>query len=149
MFLSHWQWFFRENNYNLWQWSRLLFFLVFLFLPLLLWNRDSFFLFLCLSSGFTILHWRPGPWTVRLRKHGHLRRPEKWRMCPISETPSYNFHNFGYFRRFQEAMINKIEEMKKKISTKIIFNYKCTIFMTYFGFQIDASDWPRVSSNQN
>ena len=28
--------FVRENNYNLWQWSRLLFFLVFLFLPLLL-----------------------------------------------------------------------------------------------------------------
>ena len=37
-------------------------------------------------------------------------------------------------------MINKIEEMKKKISTKIIFNYKCTIFMTYFGFQIDVSE---------
>ena len=46
-------------------------------------------------------------------------------------------------------MINKIEEMKKKISTKIIFNYKCTIFMTYVGFQIDVSDWPRVPSNQN
>ena len=48
--------FVRENNYNLWQWSRLLFFQVFLFLLALLWNRDSFFLFLCLSSGFTILH---------------------------------------------------------------------------------------------
>ena len=69
-------------------------------------------------------------------------------MCPILETLSYNFHNFGYFRRFQEAMINKIEEMKKKISTKIIFNYKCTIFMTYLGFQIIASDWLQAS-NQN
>ena len=46
-------------------------------------------------------------------------------------------------------MIDQIEEMKKKISTKIIFNYKCTIFMTYFGFQLDASDWQCVPSNQN
>ena len=62
--------------------------------------------------------------------------------CPILEALSYNFHNFGYLRRFQEAMIDEIEKMEKKISTEIIFNYKCTIFMTHFSFQVDSSDWP-------
>ena len=46
-------------------------------------------------------------------------------------------------------MIDEIEKMEKKISTEIIFNYKCTIFMTHFGFQIDSSDWLCMASNQN
>ena len=92
---------------------------------------------------------RHSPWIVQFETTRTSNGLECWIKCPILETLSYNFHNFGYFRRFQEAMIDQIEEMKKKISTKIIFNYKCTIFMTYFGFQIGVSDWPCVPSNQN